>query len=143
MLYGNQFQMGGYAQYPITNLMAPNPHQGMYPYATNPHPGIPYGNSGMNVNPNPLQNPFSSTKLSFLVTLEFPNLSKLKNDPIQNHFAWPSIPTKYQPTFPNLMGKLGMTPQTISPHTIYGVSPIHFWITLLNCGYSLVLSLET
>ena len=48
---------------------------------------------------------------------------------------------KYRPTFLNLMGKLGMTPPTISPHTICGVSPIYFWMTLLNYGYSLILSL--
>ena len=70
MPYGNQFQMGGYAQYP--NPMVLNPHQGMYPYATKQYPWMPYGGSRMNVNQHPFtqstQNPFSPTKLSFLAT---------------------------------------------------------------------------
>ena len=48
MPYNNQFQIGGYAQYP--NQMGPNPQQGMYPYVNNPYLGMPYGGSGMNVN---------------------------------------------------------------------------------------------
>ena len=142
MPYRNQFHMGGYTQYHV-----PNPNQGMYPYATNPYKGMPYSGSGMNVNPNPFtqstQNPFAPTKLPFLATLEFPYLSKLTNDPIRHHFAWPFVPTKIPTHILKFDGKMGMTLLTISPHTIYGVSPIHFWMTLLNYGYSLVLSLET
>ena len=86
MPYSNQFQMGGYQQYLVPIPMATNPHQGMYPYATNQYLGIPYGESGMNVNPNPFtqstQNLFSPTKLPFMATLELPDLSRLTNDPI-------------------------------------------------------------
>ena len=147
MPYGNLFQMGGYAQYLVPNPMTPNPHHGMYPYATNLYIGIPYGGSRMNVNPNPFtqstQNPFAPTKLPFFPTLEFLDLSKLINDPICQRFSWPSIPMKIPTNIPKFDGKMGMTLLTISPHTICGVSPIHFWMTLLNCSYSLILSLAT
>ena len=45
--------------------------------------------------------------------------------------------SRFQQTFPSLMGRLGKTLPTISPHTIYGASPIHFWMTRLSCGYFL------
>ena len=101
--------MGGYTQYPIPSPMTPNIHQGLYPYATNHYTGIPYGGSQMNVNPNHFtqstHNTFSPTKLLFLATLEFPDLSKLINDPIQHHFTWPSIPTKILTAIPKSNGK--------------------------------------
>ena len=101
--------MVGYAQYP--NPIDLNPHQGMYPYTTNPYPGIPYGGSGMNVNQNPsiqsTQNPFAPTKLPFLATLEFPYLSKLTNYPIRHNFAWPPIPMKIPIDIPKFDGKIG------------------------------------
>ena len=106
--------MGGYQQYPIPNMMTLNPHHGMYPYVINPYTGMPYGRFGRNVNPNPFtqstQNPFSPTKLLFLATLEFPNLAKSTNDPIQHHFAWPSIPTKIPTEIPKFDGKTGDDP---------------------------------
>lgn len=106
--------MGGYAQYLVPNPMALNPHKGIYPYATNPYPGMPYDGSGMNFNPNPFtqstQNPFAQTKLPFLANLEFIDLSKLKNDPIWHHFDWPSIPTKIPTDIPKFDGKIGEDP---------------------------------
>ena len=78
--------------------MGPNPQQGMYPYANNPYPRMPYGGFGMNVNQYPFnqttQHPFALTKLSFLATLELRDLSKLTNDPIWHHFVWPPAPVK-------------------------------------------------
>ena len=68
-----------------------NPHKGMYPYVTNPYLGMAYGGSGMNVNLNiftqSTYNPFAQTKFPFIATLEFPDLSKLTNDPIRHHFS--------------------------------------------------------
>ena len=94
--------------------MATNPHQGMYRYVTNPYPGIPYGGYRMNVNQNTFtqstQNPFAPTKLLFLATLELPDLSKLTNDPIHNHFAWPSVPMRIQTNIPKFDGKNGEYP---------------------------------
>ena len=107
MPYGNQFQMGGYVQYPY--LMALNPYRGMYPYATNQYPGMPYGGSGLNVNQKKknqsTQNPFSPSKLPFSATLELPNLSKLTNHPIRHHFAWPPFPVKIPTDIPKFDGK--------------------------------------
>ena len=101
--------MGGYTQYYVLNLMTLNPHQGMYPYATNLYPGMPYGGSGMNVNQNHFtqstQNPFSPTKLPFLATLELPDLSKLTNDPIWHHFSWTPVLVKILTDIPKFDGK--------------------------------------
>ena len=49
-------------------------------------------------------------KLPFLVTLELPNLSKLTNDPIRHHFAWPPIPVKIPMDIPKFDGKTGEDP---------------------------------
>lgn len=106
--------MGGYTQYPVPNLMALNPHQGMSPYATNLYLGMPYGSSGMSVNPNiftqSTQNRFAPTKLLFLATLELHDLSKLTNDPVQHHFSWPSIPMKIPTNISKFDGKIGEDP---------------------------------
>ena len=40
------------------------------------------------------QNPFAPTKLPFLATIELLDLSKLMNDPIQHHPAWPPVLVK-------------------------------------------------
>ena len=81
--------MGGYTQFP--NQMGQNPQQGMYPYVNNPYSGMPYGGFGLNANQypfsQPTQNLFAPTKLPFLATLEFPDLSKLTNDPTRHHFV--------------------------------------------------------
>ena len=124
MPYENQFQMGGYVQYHVPNLMTQNPHQGMYPYATNAYIGMPYGSSRMNANPNPFtqstHNTFSPTKLPFLATLEFPNLPKFTNDPIQHHFAWPPVPLKIPTDIPKFDGKTGEDPAN-------HITTIHLW----------------
>ena len=77
MPYANQPQMGAYTQFP--NQKSQNPQQGMYPYANNTYSGIPYGGYGLYANQypynQPTQNPFSPTKLPFLATLEFLDLS--------------------------------------------------------------------
>lgn len=89
MPYNSQVTMGGYAQY--LNQMGPIPQYGMYPYANNPYLGMSYGGFGMNVNRYPFnqstQNPFALTKLPFIATLQFLELSKLTNGPIQHHSA--------------------------------------------------------
>jgi hypothetical protein len=106
--------MEGYQQYLVPIPMVLNPHQGMYPYANNQYPGMPYGGFGMNVNQNiftqSTQNPFAPTKLPFLATLEFPDLSKLTNDPIRHHFAWPLVPMKIPTDIPKFDGKTGEDP---------------------------------
>jgi hypothetical protein len=56
------------------------------------------------------QNPFAPTKLPFLATLEFPDLSKLTNNPIRHHFAWPLVPVKIPTDIPKFDGKIGEFP---------------------------------
>jgi hypothetical protein len=94
--------MGGYAQFP--GQMSQNPQQGTYQNANQNHLGMPYGGSRLYENQYPYnqntQNPFAPMKLPFLETLELPNLSKLTNDPIRHHFAWPSLPFKIPTDIP-------------------------------------------
>jgi hypothetical protein len=75
---------------------------------------MPYGGSGIYGTQYPYahntQNPFAPTKLPFLVTLELPDLSKLTNDPIQHHLAWPSVPVKILIDVPKFDGKIGEDP---------------------------------
>ena len=86
----------------------------MYLSMNKPYPRMPYGGSGLNANQypfnQPTQNPFTPTKLPFLETLELPNLSKLKNDPIQHYFAWPLVPVKIPIDIPMFDGKTGEDP---------------------------------
>ena len=60
--------------------------------------------------PQNTQNPFAPTKLPFLATLELPDLSKLTNDPIQHHPAWPPVPVKIPTDIPKFDGKTGEDP---------------------------------
>jgi hypothetical protein len=129
---------GGYNQY--TGQMGSNPQQGMYQLPNQFYPGMPQGGPGLYGTqypyPQNAQNPFAPTKLPFLATLELPDLSKLKNDPIRHHPAWPLFPVKIPTDISKFDGKTGKTPQIISPHTICGASPIPFWMTRSCCGCS-------
>jgi len=49
-------------------------------------------------------------KLPFLSTLELPDLSKLMNDPIWHHPAWPLVPIKIPTDIPKFDGKTGEDP---------------------------------
>jgi hypothetical protein len=80
----------------------------------NSYSDMHYGGSGLNVNQYPInqsvQNLFASTKLPFLDTLELSDLSKLTNDPIRHHFAWPPVPVKIPTDIPKFDGKAGEDP---------------------------------
>ena len=86
----------------------------MYPYVNNPYFGMPYGGFGLNANRypfnQPTQNSFAPTKLQFLETLELPDLSKLTNNSIRHHFAWPPVPIKIPTDIPKFDGKTGEDP---------------------------------
>lgn len=122
MPYKNQFQMGGYVQYP--NQLGMNPQQGMYPHANNSYSRMPYGDSGLNVNQYPfnqsIQNLFALTKLPFLAYLELQYLSKLTNDPIQHHFSWPPVPIKIPTDIPKFDRKTG---EDLAKH----ITTCHLW----------------
>ena len=56
------------------------------------------------------QTSFVNTPLPFLATLELPDLSKLTNDPILHHPAWPPVPVKIPTDIPKFDGKTGDDP---------------------------------
>ena len=58
--------------------------------------------------------------LPFLVTLNLPDLSRLKNDPIFHNPAWPAVPTKIPSDIPKFEGKDGEDP---GEH----VTTFHLW----------------
>ena len=70
---------------------------------------MPYGGSGLYGNQYPYnqntQNPFAPIELPFLATLELLDLSKLTNDPIRHHFAWPQVPVNIPTDIPKFDGK--------------------------------------
>ena len=51
-------------------------------------------------------------KISFLATLNLPDLSKLINDPIRHSSAWPPIPIKLPSDIPKFEGKVNKDPNT-------------------------------
>ena len=62
----------------------------------------------------------SQPRLSFLATLNFPDLLRLTNNPICHDPAWPSVPTKLPSDIPKFEGKKGDDP---SDH----VTTFHLW----------------
>ena len=56
------------------------------------------------------QTSFGNTPLPFLATLELPDSSKLTNDPILHHLAWPSVPVKILTDIPKFDEKTGDDP---------------------------------
>ena len=94
--------------------MVQNPQQGMYQQLNQFYTGMPHGGSGIYGNQYPYtqntQNPFAPTNLPFLATLELPDLSKLTNDPIRHHPAWPPVLVKIPTDIPKFDGKIGEDP---------------------------------
>ena len=58
------------------------------------------------------QNMVQPPKILFLATLNFPDLSKLINDPIRHSLAQPPIPTKLPSNIPKFEGKVNANPNT-------------------------------
>ena len=110
--YTNQPQMGGYTQFP--DQMSQNPQQGMYQNANQNYSRMPHGGSGLHGNQYPYNqnthNLFAPTNLPFLATLELLYFSKLTNDPIRHHFAWPPVPVKIPTNIPKFDRKTGEDP---------------------------------
>ena len=59
-------------------------------------------------------------RLPFLATLNLPDLSRLKNDPVSHDPAWSAVPTKLPSDIPKFEGKPGEDP---SEH----VTTLHLW----------------
>ena len=66
------------------------------------------------------QNLFLNTQLPFLSILQFSNLSKLTNDPIMHHLAFPPVPVKIPTGILKFEGKMGDDPAS-------HITTYHLW----------------
>ena len=98
----------------------PQPYPGSYPYPPNQYMGGPYGPFGLNSMSPFKQTSFGNTPLPFLATLELPDLSKLTNDPILHHPAWPPVPVKISTDISKFDGKMGDDPAS-------HITTYHLW----------------
>jgi len=71
---------------------------------------IVYGPTGTSMSHQYYQYSQPNPKLSFLATLDLPDLSCLTNDPILHALFWPPIPTKLPSDIPKIDGKPGEDP---------------------------------
>ena len=109
---------------------------GWNPFQSNPstsqpaargNPTFTYGNMGASPS-NPQAGTFSDpvrTKLPFLATLNFPDLSKLMNDPMRHNSYWPPVPTKLPSDIPKFEGKVVEDLGDISPLSTCGALTTH------------------
>ena len=98
----------------------PPPYPGSYPYPPNQCMGGPYGPCGLNSMSPSNQSSFGNTPLPFLVTLELSNLSRLKNEPILHHPAWPLVPVNISTDISKFEGKTGDDPAS-------HITTYHLW----------------
>jgi hypothetical protein len=110
---GNPYQMGGYKS-------MPPPYLGSSPYPPKQYIGGPNGPFGINTMSPLNHNSFVNTPLPFFATLEFPNLSKLINDPIMHHPTWPPVLVKIPTNIPKFEGKMGDDPTS-------HITTYHLW----------------
>ena len=82
--------------------------------------GGPYGPFGLNPMSPFNQSSFMNTPLPFLANLELPDLSKLTNDPIMHHLAWPPVPVKIPTDILKFEGKTGDDPTS-------HITTYHLW----------------
>ena len=100
---GNLYQMSRYQS-------MPQPYRGSYLYPPNQYMGGAYGPFGLNSMSPFNQKSFMNTPLPFLATLKLLDLSKLTNDPILHHLAWPPVPVKIPTDILKFEGKTGDDP---------------------------------
>ena len=82
--------------------------------------GGAYGPPGLNAMLPLNQNPLANIQFPFLEMLEFPNLSKLINDPIIHHLAWLPIPVKISVDISKFDGRMGEDPTS-------HITSYHLW----------------
>jgi len=82
--------------------------------------GGAYGPSGLNAMLPLNYILFINTQFPFIATLEFPNFTKLMNDPILHHPAWPLVPFKIPIDIPKFDGKSREEPTN-------HITPFHLW----------------
>jgi hypothetical protein len=110
------------------------PTQGYNPwsyYPLQPPPNLPgsshyahtsYGPIGLPTGLPPQSHQYLQVnqQLPFLATLDFPDLSRILNDPIHHSPQWPVIPAKLPSNFPKFDGKVGEDPNN-------HVMTFHLW----------------
>ena len=74
----------------------------------------------MRLPPQSHQYPQVNRQLPFLATLDFPDLSRILNDPIHHSPQWPAIPAKLPSDIPKLDGKAREDPNN-------NVMTFHLW----------------
>jgi hypothetical protein len=81
-----------------------------------------YGPTGLptGLPPQSHQYPQVNRQLPFLATLDFPDFSRILNDPIRHSHQWPIIPAKLPLDIPKFYGKVGEDPNN-------HVMTFHLW----------------
>jgi hypothetical protein len=116
MPMGNPYHGGGFN--PLVN-----PYQGCYFPVITQYMGGPYGPFGLNMSLPLDRNSFTNTQLTFLATLELPNLSRPTNEPIMHNPTCPLVLIKISTDVPKFDGKMGEDPAThITTYHIWCVS---------------------
>ena len=93
-----------------------------FPLIAGGKPTFTYGNMGESPS-NPQPGTFNAPvrpKLPFLATLNFPDFSKIMNDPMRHNSSWPPVPTKLPSDISKFKGKVGDDP---GAH----VTTFHLW----------------
>ena len=94
---------------------------GVVPAVNNPsYEGPPRGPCSSSV---PLHGLPVQHKSPFLATLNFPDLSRLTNDPILHLPIWLAIPTKLSSDIPKFDGRPGEDPWTIQSNCVFFSAP--------------------
>ena len=88
-----------------SNLPTSQPVAGGNPTFTHGHSGAGPSNPQVGTFTTPVR-----PKLPFLTTLNFPDLSKLINDPLRHDPLWPPVPTKLPSDIHKFEGKAGEDP---------------------------------
>jgi len=110
---GNPYQMGGYQS-------MPPPYPGSSSYPPNQYMGGPYGPFSLNTMSPFNQNSFVNTPLTFLATLESPDLSKLTRNPIMHHPTFLLVLVKILTDILKFEGKMGDDPTS-------HINTYHLW----------------
>ena len=113
-LFGNSSPLTGgkmFGSNPYYSSSHPTQFQSFIPRSYIPGNNV-YGGGSNPYNFQQIWNSVPPPKIPFLATLNFPDLSKLINDPIRHSPAWPPILTKVPSDIPKFKGKVNEDPNT-------------------------------
>ena len=89
---------------------------------------MPMGNLPQNQSFQGAQSQMSLPRFPFFATLNFPGLSRIKNDPVCHDLSWTSVPTKLRSNIRKFEGKNGEDP---CDH----VTTFHLWCSLNSLNH--------